>query len=691
VEPLEDTTLISGGGASAGTSLTGGSSYTAPTLAGTTLSSGGTIDTLSGTLTADKFASSNNGAGTNFKVGDDAWIGDINAANTIRITGQQAATDGYIVFGNGDGTSLGRTGTGALTYGGNTVWHAGNDGTGSGLDADTLDGSHASAFATLSGNDIYTGANIFSNSTGQTFRAASTQDAIIILPRAGGTLSRTLSLTTQALSGNVTLTLPNITGTVALTSDIPSLTGYAQLSGATFTGNIAINNGTSTALTTTGTTAALFNTGATTLNIGGAATALSLGAATGTTTVNNDLAVNGGDITTTSTTATLFNSTTTTLNIGGAATAINISSAVAGAASIITGVAGQTFTIKSADGTAVTTTGGALTLSTGQGYGGSAAISGNLTLTTGTTAGTSGSIIIDPTSAGTASGSISIGATNASAITVGRTATTLTIPSITAITNTTASSATTNGALVVSGGLGVAGKANFGGGVDFGAISIASTGTGTIGSTGSIALVANGGTTSDYSSLSSTGNGKVIRVYGGTAGTILIGSSSATYTGDVTIDAGGGANVVIEAQNRIKSATTYNNTTTSAANMNVSASPNYAFQRSTSRYQIKQDINPFGTTSLTGQIPTEKIGSGVPFNYRDVLNLTPVSFRSMLEEDGDRVRIGFIAQDIAEKFPEVATFDESGEVEYYEVNAIVSCLLAVIQELDERVKTLEAK
>jgi hypothetical protein len=38
-----------------------------------------------------------------------------------------------------------------FTFGGNTVWHAGNDGSGSGLDADTVDGSHASAFALKTG------------------------------------------------------------------------------------------------------------------------------------------------------------------------------------------------------------------------------------------------------------------------------------------------------------------------------------------------------------------------------------------------------------------------------------------------------------------------------------------------------------------------------------------------------------
>lgn len=42
--------------------------------------------------------------------------------------------------------------TSALTNNGNTIWHAGNDGSGSGLDADLLDGNHASAFATSGHN-----------------------------------------------------------------------------------------------------------------------------------------------------------------------------------------------------------------------------------------------------------------------------------------------------------------------------------------------------------------------------------------------------------------------------------------------------------------------------------------------------------------------------------------------------------
>ena len=98
-------------------------------------------------VTFDYVASSNNGYGQNFKVGDDAWIGDYNAANSIKIKGQQDATNGYIAFGNST-LSLGQSANGPLTFGGSTVWHAANDGAGSGLDADYLDGQHGSYYAT---------------------------------------------------------------------------------------------------------------------------------------------------------------------------------------------------------------------------------------------------------------------------------------------------------------------------------------------------------------------------------------------------------------------------------------------------------------------------------------------------------------------------------------------------------------
>jgi len=78
------------------------------------------------------------------RIGDDCWIEDFNVANSIRIKGNQSNASGFIAFGQ-QTTLLGCAGNSTLTYGGNTVWHGGNDGSGSGLDADTVDGKHLSA------------------------------------------------------------------------------------------------------------------------------------------------------------------------------------------------------------------------------------------------------------------------------------------------------------------------------------------------------------------------------------------------------------------------------------------------------------------------------------------------------------------------------------------------------------------
>jgi hypothetical protein len=87
------------------------------------------VNPSTGLVTGDSFYATNNGNGTNFRVGDDTWIGDINVANTLRITGQQNTGNAYIVFGASDTTALGRAGTGGLTYGGNLIIHAGNTST----------------------------------------------------------------------------------------------------------------------------------------------------------------------------------------------------------------------------------------------------------------------------------------------------------------------------------------------------------------------------------------------------------------------------------------------------------------------------------------------------------------------------------------------------------------------------------
>ena len=53
--------------------------------------------------------------------------------------------------------------TGILTTMGHEIWHAGNDGAGTGLNADLLDGNHASVFLRSDGDDDFSGFNPVSN------------------------------------------------------------------------------------------------------------------------------------------------------------------------------------------------------------------------------------------------------------------------------------------------------------------------------------------------------------------------------------------------------------------------------------------------------------------------------------------------------------------------------------------------
>ena len=74
----------------------------------------------------------------------------------------------------------------------------------------------ASGDVTLAGNNAFTGANTFYNSTGQTIgTGTSTQDGLILAGRAGGSSSYRITLQPTTLSSSTTLSLPNVTDTVA--------------------------------------------------------------------------------------------------------------------------------------------------------------------------------------------------------------------------------------------------------------------------------------------------------------------------------------------------------------------------------------------------------------------------------------------------------------------------------------------
>jgi hypothetical protein len=65
-------------------------------------------------ITASVIHASNNGSGTNFKVGDDAWIGDVNIANTFQIMGQQSNSSGFVKFGSGSSNPILGSSSGSL-------------------------------------------------------------------------------------------------------------------------------------------------------------------------------------------------------------------------------------------------------------------------------------------------------------------------------------------------------------------------------------------------------------------------------------------------------------------------------------------------------------------------------------------------------------------------------------------------
>ena len=209
-----------------------------------------------GGIIANSIAATNNGAGTNFKVGDDAWIGDINLADTMSIRGQQSALNGYIVFGNADGTQLGRAGSGPLTYGGafsasgnitgGNVLTAGLiSATGNATGGNINTGGLISAAGNIIGNRIAVAAGTagapsvqFSNDT-----AADTGFYWISDGNIGVTTNGTLRATFLDTGLSVTA---NITGGNLLTGGLISATG--NITG----GNISATNHTGTTVSVTG-------------------------------------------------------------------------------------------------------------------------------------------------------------------------------------------------------------------------------------------------------------------------------------------------------------------------------------------------------------------------------------------------------------------------------------------------------
>ena len=196
-----------------------------------------TYDKGFNTLYAGTFAGTLNGSGQNFKVGDDAWIGDINLSNTIGIKGQQDGTQCYIVFGNTNTQTLGRSGAGALTYQGGFTAQGGLQNTPIGNATPST-----ALFTTVgsSGNTTVSALTVNANATiGTTLRVSGGLQNTPI----GNATPSTALFTTVSATGNITA--------AALTSN-GSITAITSLSALGGLQNTPIGNATpSTALFTT--------------------------------------------------------------------------------------------------------------------------------------------------------------------------------------------------------------------------------------------------------------------------------------------------------------------------------------------------------------------------------------------------------------------------------------------------------
>ena len=112
----------------------------------------------------------------------------------------------------------------------------------------------------------------------------------------------------------------------------------------------------------------------------------------------------------------------------------------------------------------------------------------------------------------------------------------------------------------------------------------------------------------------------------------------------------------------------YSATTASAANVQVAS--NGQLQRSTSRRDSKQDIQPLSLEAA----------------YKIVGEAEPVSFEP---KGGGRTHYGFIADDIAAIDPVLGTYGGDGRIEAYEPPALIAALMAVVRDLTVRVAELE--
>lgn len=200
-------------------------------LNGTSIQELQTGDTLADVGDVTGPASSTDNAVARF----DSTTGKIiqNSAVTI------ADTTGDITGGKYNGiTFTTSTGTFTLTNGKTFAVQAGLTLAGTDSTTMTFPGTSQTVAGLGVSSQIFTTAQTFRAASAVRSEAASTQDAVILAGRAGGTNSYAITLTPTTLSGNQTITFPDATGTVGLLGTPQTWTAVQTLTDPALIGTV---------------------------------------------------------------------------------------------------------------------------------------------------------------------------------------------------------------------------------------------------------------------------------------------------------------------------------------------------------------------------------------------------------------------------------------------------------------------
>lgn len=129
-------------------------------------------------------------------------------------------------------------------------------------------------------------------------------------------------------------------------------------------------------------------------------------------------------------------------------------------------------------------------------------------------------------------------------------------------------------------------------------------------------------------------------------------------------------------------------TTDNAANVRVGSGAQLI--KSTSTVRVKDEV-----ISLSGEIagvPYAKSAQyGASVDPYDVLSISPAEYRSLCPADDLHRSFGFVAEDVAEKFPWGAEWDEDGVPNAVSDRPILAALLVVVQEQKSLIESLTAR